>query len=117
MKVDINDAGTRFTLLEAEFYPYACFIMVPAGYTTDFESTPPWIRSFFPHPSRSSHAAVLHDWIYDQHHRGKDLCDRKTADRFLREQMQRDGVGFRTRWTFWFFVRLFGWIYWNKREN
>jgi len=121
MKVDMNSAGSRFTLLEPEVYEWdeipILFHEVPAGYTTDFESTPPWVRSFFPHPSRASHAAVFHDWLYDCHHKGKEPCYRKTADMLLREQMKRDGVGFRTRWTFWLFVRLFGGSYWNKKES
>jgi Protein of unknown function (DUF1353) len=114
----MNAAGSRFTLLEVETYRIGSFgFDVPAGYTTDFESTPPWVRSFFPHPSRASHAAVLHDWLYDCHHKGFPLCDRKTADWILREQMKIDGVGFRTRWTFWIFVRLFGWSFWDKKES
>lgn len=119
MKVDINAAGTRFTLLEEEVYEWdevpIDFHTVPVGYTTDFASTPKFIWSIFPPTGYYQHAAVFHDWLYDCHHKDKGPCYRKTADMLLREQMKRDGVGFRTRWTFWIFVRLFGWRYWNKK--
>jgi len=115
MKVEINPAGTRFTLLEAEWYP-AYGITVPAGYTTDFASTPKFIWSIYPPEGYYHHAALLHDYLYDCHHGYKDLCDRREADKRLREQMKSDGVGWRTRTTFWLFVRLFGSIYWNKNE-
>ncbi len=116
MKVDINDAGTRFTLILSEFYPI-CGVTVPAGYPTDFASTPKLIWWVYPPTGHYQHAAILHDWLYDCHHRGQEIYCRKSADGILRDQMKLDGVGFRTRWTFWFFVRLFGWIYWNKKEN
>lgn len=115
MKVEINKAGTRFTLLEDEVYP-AYGITVPAGYTTDFASTPKFIWCIYPPEGYYQHSAVLHDFTYDAHHKGKDICDRKEADKRLREQMLRDGVGRRTSWTFWLFVRLFGWTAWNKKE-
>lgn len=115
MKVEINEAGTRYTLLESEWYP-AYGITVPAGYTTDFASTPKFIWSLYPPTGWYERAALLHDYLYDRHHSYQDLCDRKEADRRLREQMKFDGVGFRTRWTFWFFVRLFGGYVWNKNE-
>jgi len=116
MKVDINEAGTRYTLLESEWYP-AYGITVPAGYTTDFASTPKFIWNIYPPGGYYTHSAVLHDYMYDCHHAGNDLVpDRKTADKRLIEQMKRDGVGWRTRITFYVFVRLFGGAYWNKNE-
>jgi hypothetical protein len=114
VKVNINPAGTRFTLLEAEDYP-VFGITVPAGYTTDFASTPKAIWWVYPPTGYYQHAATLHDWIYDLHHRNATVIGRAEADGILRKQMDLDGVGFRTRWTFWIFVRLFGWTFWNRK--
>lgn len=116
MKVDINNSGTIYTLLEDYKFP-VWNITVPTGYVTDFASTPKFIWSIYPPSGYYQHAATLHDFMYDAHHAGKDICDRKEADRRFREQMKADGVGFRTRWTFWAAVRLFGGFVWNRNPS
>lgn len=40
-------------------------VTVPAGYKTDFASVPPILWGFIPSIGRHNHAAVLHDWLYD----------------------------------------------------
>lgn len=116
MKVDINSSGTRYTTLEDYLYPL-WGITVPAGYITDFASVPKAFWWVYPPTGYYQHAALLHDFLYDVHHLGRDLCDRKVADRRLREQMKADGVGIRTRWTFWVAVRLFGGRGWDRKTK
>ena len=105
MKIDMNNAGTRWTLLEPLYYPLVG-VTVPAGYVTDFASIPKWLGSIYPKTGNYAHAATLHDFLY-----GVTDARRSVADRLFREQMKLDGVGFRTRWTFWLMVRAFGWVY------
>ena len=40
-------------------------VIVPAGYKTDFASVPPHLWGVFPSIGRHNHAAVIHDWLYD----------------------------------------------------
>lgn len=109
----MNAAGTRWTLLEDEPYPLWNFI-VPEGFCTDFASIPRFLWSVYPPIGNYSHATVAHDLCCYMNHLGKPLYDRRTTDWLFLQQMKLDGVGFRTRWTFWFCLRAFGWISWNR---
>ena len=40
-------------------------VVVPYGYRTDFASVPPILWGFIPSIGRHNHAAVLHDYLYD----------------------------------------------------
>lgn len=115
LAVIINSAGTRFTLIEDQTFD-SLGITVPAGYRCDFASTPKliWSLGFTP-LGRHQRAALLHDYLYDQHHRF-GCGDRAVADRAFLVQMQLDGVGWRSRWTMYLAVRLFGWLYWDRGQ-
>ena len=116
MKVNINNAGTRYTLLEDCVFPL-WNITVPTNFITDLATIPKFLWSVYPPAGYYQHAAILHDYLYTLHHMGEDACDRKEADRRFRVQMKADGVGIRTCWTFWLAVRLFGGIYWNRKAS
>jgi hypothetical protein len=114
--VIINGAGTRFTLIEDMEFPEEG-VTVPAGYRCDFASTPKvfWSLGFTP-LGRHQWASVLHDFLYGIHHSvGVLSWGRKQTDRAFLRQMKRDGVGWRTRYTMYLAVRLFGGFYWNKK--
>ncbi len=113
MRVSINPAGTTFTVLQDEHYPNA-FCTVPAGFMTDFTSTPRWLWMIYPPLGYYAHAALLHDYIYVCHRQGDVIFTRQQADRLFREQMKIDGVGWRTRWTLWLAVRVFAGFPWIK---
>lgn len=109
--VIINGAGTRFTLIEDMHFEEEG-IIVPAGFRCDFASIPKvfWSLGFTP-LGRHQWAAVLHDWLYgigvrETGHR--DFGTRIAADRAFLRQMKRDGVGWRSRWTMYLTVRMFG---------
>jgi hypothetical protein len=131
LAVIINPAGTRFTLLEDQMFPEE-YVVVPAGYRCDFASIPKLFWSFgFTPLGRHQQAALMHDFLYDQHHDAiralnqgsmgamlteKILITRASADAAFLRQMKRDGVGWRSRWTMYLMVRMFGGFYWNNHE-
>jgi hypothetical protein len=60
-------------------------IVVPAGFVTDGNSAPWWIRWLFPRYDRSLPACIVHDYCYG------GTMGRKTADRLLFTNMKRLG--------------------------
>ena len=74
----------------------------PSGPTFD---TPTFMRG-----------ALIHDALYKLI-RHKFAISRAVADKILRVQCKKDGMGFVRRWYVWFFVRLFGWIVWRTRKR
>lgn len=80
--------------------------MVPAGFVTDFYSTPPMTRNLFPKSMKGNAASVVHDAAY----RGvlSPAVDRKRADALLREGMKALGVGKVRRFIIWAAVRVGG---------
>ncbi len=57
---------------------------------------------------------------HDYHYRNATMS-RATADRLLRQCIGQQGIGFyRYRllpWVYWLAVRLFGWLYYRKRDR
>jgi hypothetical protein len=129
LAVIINGAGTRFTLIDDHRFEEAG-VTVPAGYRCDFATIPKIVWSFgFTPLGRHQRAALLHDYLYDTHHALQKATladdfrkvpwwawtmDRHDCDRAFLAQMKRDGVGWRSRWTMYIAVRLFGGLFWNK---
>lgn len=124
MKVDIQNDGRRYVLLEDYIYP-VIGVKAPAGLVTDFASIPRWFWPVFPPTGHYQHAAVAHDRLCDLHNAGTDqivtetpmgvvvqdfdhpVRTRRDIDRLFRVQMKLDGVGWRTRYTLWLAVRLY----------
>jgi Protein of unknown function (DUF1353) len=78
-------------------------IVVPAGFVTDFASTPRAIWSVLPPTGRYQMAAIVHDFLYwDQR------CTREQADALLRVAMAESLVGPFKRDIIWRAVRDFG---------
>jgi len=85
-------------------------VTVPAGFVTDFASSPPAVWSLIPPWGKYGKAAVVHDYLYQTKARS-----RKEADDIFREAMvvlQVDSV--RVFLMYWA-VRLFGWLAWPKK--
>ena len=82
-------------------------IVVPAGFVTDFASTPRAIWSVLPPTGRYQLAAVVHDFLYwDQR------CTREQADALLRVAMAESQVVPKQRDIIWAAVRSFGGAAW-----
>lgn len=82
-------------------------IHVPAGFKTDLASVPRIPIIFDLCGDTSQEAAVIHDWLYDQH-----LCTRAEADSVLREASEASGVPKWRRNLMWAGVRMFGGSHW-----
>jgi|SRR3990167_8029016 len=87
-------------------------IKVPAGFKTDFASTPVFAWPLFPPWYRGSKAAVIHDWLYRTQER-----TRKEADQIFKEAMCILGV---PKWQctiMYLVVRWFAWLAWKKLDR
>ena len=83
-------------------------IVVPAGFVTDFASTPRALWSVIPPTGRYQLAAVVHDFLYwDQG------CAREQADAIFRVAMAESNVKPFERDLMWQAVRRFGESAWN----
>ena len=82
--------------------------VVPAGFTTDFVSSPRWLWWIVPPLSRASRAAVVHDYLY-----GKRLGTRKAADVVFLRLLERCFVPKWKRYAMYAAVRAFGWMSWR----
>ena len=93
----------QYRVLETTFV-----IVVPAGFVTDFASTPRALWSVIPPTGRYQLAAVVHDFLYwDQG------CTREQADAIFRVAMAESNVKPYERDLMWQAVRRFGQSAWN----
>ena len=84
-------------------------IVVPAGFVTDFASTPRALWSVIPPTGRYQLAAVVHDFLYwDQG------CTREQADAIFRVAMAESNVKPFERDLMWQAVRRFGEAPWSE---
>jgi len=86
-------------------------ITVPAGFITDFASSPPPIWWLIPSWGKYGKAAVIHDYLYQ--HRTRT---RKEADNILREAMLVLNVAPWRVSLIYRGVRMFGWLAWRRRK-
>jgi hypothetical protein len=89
-------------------------VIVPAGFVTDFASTPRSVWSIFPPFGKYMMAATVHDFLY-----WNQPCLREQADALFLAAMIEDQVPKPTRWTVHGAVRAAGEAAWegNKRER
>lgn len=84
-------------------------LIIPAGFTTDFDSVPHIPGIFALYKGRSRVAALIHDYLYTV-----ELCSRKEADqRFLRYMVD-DGIPSWIAKSMYIAVRALGWRYWQR---
>jgi hypothetical protein len=86
-------------------------ITVPAGFVTDFASTPRAIWAILPPTGRYQLAAVVHEFLYwDQG------CTRRQADDLLRAAMAESQVGSKSRDIIYYAVRSGGEGAWTENS-
>lgn len=86
-------------------------IDVPIGFHTDFTSVPRIFWVFLPRWGKYGNAAVIHDCLYWYQRRSRQESD----DIFL-EGMEVLEVGFLTRYSIYWGVRLGGWWAWRRNR-
>jgi len=83
---------------------------VPAGFVTDFASTPRVVWSVLPPDDiRYVRDAVLHDWHYVV-----GIVSRADADGVFRRCLRESGVSGFVRYSMWLAVRVFGGGPWDR---
>lgn len=108
--------GSTFELIEPLEVRYeinnggSLTFTVPAGYKTDFASTPRLIWWMIPPNGEHGRAAILHDYLYAH----EDTCSRFLADALFREIMARLKVPLCKRVAMYYAVRVFGWFFWQS---
>jgi hypothetical protein len=84
-------------------------ITVPAGFVTDFASTPRAIWSFLPPFGNYQKAAVVHDYLY-----WMQDCTKNQSDKILLIAMTESNVSQRDRWVIYNGVRIGGQSAWDQ---
>lgn len=89
-------------------------VNIPAGFVTDFASTPQILRAFsvFDPIREGIYAAVVHDWLYCTQTRSRAECDA-----ILHIALLEEGMNAALAWTYWASVRVGGWHPWNARKK
>lgn len=90
------------------------YVIVPAGFVTDFGSIPRLLW-FWMSPTKYT-AYILHDWLYFQKEYFKNQYEiwevgRAEADEILRLALIVEGMNRVRARIVWLAVRLFGWLY------
>lgn len=85
-----------------------CFT-VPAGFRTDFASTPRWLWPWFPPVGLYAGAALVHDYLY-----ANQVYTRRMCDAIFLDLMENAGVPKPKRLIMWAAVRLFGGKHFKK---
>lgn len=90
-------------------------IIIPKGYVTDFASVPRifWVI-FPPHFYSYRKPSIIHDYLYTEN---KIILSRKESDKEFSELLKQNGAWCVTIFLFYSYVRLFGWIKWNKYKR
>jgi hypothetical protein len=84
-------------------------VLIPKGFTTDFNSTPRPMWVWFP-PWECPEAGVIHDGLY----RNPGTFSRGDIDRIHRRLMEIKGERKSKRTAAWWGIRLGGWVPWHK---
>lgn len=91
---------------------YGALLTVPAGFVTDFASTPREVWTLYPPWGKYGPAAVIHDWAYRIQFTTRDV-----ADEILREAMIVLGCDDLTVHNIYGAVRLFGRVAWSENAR
>lgn len=97
------------------------FIRVPTGFITDFASVPRVFQSIIPAWGKYGKAAVIHDYLYQEHcipvstwlYEVLPRITRKYADTIFYEAMLVSGTKHWKAKVMYWAVRLFGWFAWK----
>lgn len=75
--------------------------------------TPDGVIDFRTDKPKTYYASLFHDALYQ--FAPRDQVTRKQADLIMLDEMNR--VDFKLAKTYYFFIRVFGWYFWNKRSK
>lgn len=110
-----DDQGLPLTLVVPLVYASDSLqrvLTIPAGFVTDLASIPQVLWNILPPIGRYDHAAVVHDFLYQN-----NGVTRAQADVVLREAMEVKQVPAWMRWTIYSGVRVGGWLPWKRYRS
>lgn len=84
---------------------------VPSGFITDGYSIPRIFWNIFPPLGKDDKCAILHDYLYT-----KGVFKRKFCDEIFLEAMKQSNVNRWKAYVKYFFVRVFGHPYYNRKK-
>lgn len=87
-------------------------IIIPTGFVTDFASIPKFLWSLAPPIGKHSKGALIHDWLYTSHIKG-----RPWADRVFLEAMDLNGTNHTLALIYRNMVRVFGKSSYNDNKK
>lgn len=87
---------------------YGAKIMIMKGFEWDEASVPWYFRFAFPKSGKYAFAALLHDALYYQTTVTREVADREFYE-WMKVTINTNQARLRYQ-----FVKLFGWVYWNK---
>ncbi|GAB3761310.1 DUF1353 domain-containing protein [Spirosoma pomorum] len=101
------------TLFPSWFLANGQYILIPAGYKSDFASIPWWTPNIvIPVGGLSAMPAIAHDWMYES-----GCVSRKLADDTFRRLLKQTGMAGWQYNLMYNYVRLFGWVRYKKRKQ
>ncbi|EFS21536.1 hypothetical protein FSBG_01033 [Fusobacterium gonidiaformans 3-1-5R] len=107
-------SSSKFCVLEDFEYPMKHrVIFVPKHFITDLSSIPRIFWNFYPPFGLYTLASIIHDFLYSKEG-SKQVQSRKEADEIFLTIMEETGVSWYTRILFYYAVRLFGSLYFQK---
>lgn len=87
-------------------------VQIPKGFISDGASVPRLLWAIFPPFHRYTESAIIHDFLYKT-----QFIDRKDCDKIFLDCMLEDGVNKIVAYLFYYNVRLFGELAWNKYKK
>jgi hypothetical protein len=90
-------------------------VIQPQTMITDGASVPRifWVKKWLG-PIDWLDAATIHDWMFEEKHRGIKTWSFWTANRIMREACYYCGVPWHMRWIIWMAVTMFGYPIWRR---
>ena len=88
-------------------------ILIRKNFKTDLATIPRIGRGLLDRNGRSRMPAILHDWLYFT----GDYGNRRDCDRMFRDYLRESGIKEWRVQLYYYSVRLFGHIAWNKRRQ
>lgn len=92
-------------------------IELPERFTTDLASTPRflWILPQYA-PDSYAKAALVHDYLFERHHQGRDLLNFSEANALLEEMARAEGANRWVAWSYRVACNLGGGRIWNRKK-
>ena len=88
--------------------------IIPAGFETDFASSPPSVWFLIPPVGKYLKAALIHDYFYSKQQFAGQPCSKEYADEVFYDIMVHEGVAGWRRKIMYTAVKYFGQSRWNK---